>query len=94
IVAGLKGSDHPDFLRAILENAGEVILINPKLFPQEIGLPEAKGRRIEVIFGEFAQVTAFANWSKIASVRELPGIGDFIPDWPINILAVQQGTNE
>ncbi|HEY5812233.1 MAG TPA: O-antigen ligase family protein, partial [Terrimicrobiaceae bacterium] len=43
IVAGLKGSEHPDFLRAIFENAGEVILINPKLFPQEIGLPEAKG---------------------------------------------------
>lgn len=94
ILTGLGGSDNSEALRAIFQNAGQIILINPKLLPQEIGLPEAQEERISVFFGEFAQAATLPNWNRIGSVTRLPAIGDFIPDWPESILEARQRTNE
>lgn len=94
VFAGLNRSDYPDALREAFRNAPQVIVVNPRLQPQEIGLAARGEKRITVIFGEFSQTDSLPNWSQFASVETLPSIGDFIPNWPSTIFKIQHRGHE
>lgn len=94
MLAGLGVSIPPETLRGVFAANQQVLVVNPRMFPEQIGLSALEGGRVSVIFGEFAQTDTLPNWSKIASVEKLPGIGDFLPDWPLNLFHNASTANE
>lgn len=94
VLAGINGTSSIEALRDVFAGKNQVMVVNPKLLPEQIGLLAGQGNRVEVIFGEFAQAGTLPNWSKVASVKKIPAIGDFLPDWPMNLFQMQSGTNE
>ena len=59
-----------------------IVLLNPAFYPQEIKAVSPNDGRITVYFGEFSQSPAATSWQNYATVRRLPGVGDFLPQWP------------
>lgn len=94
VLAGINGTSSIEALRDIFAGSNQVMVVNPKLLPEHIGLSTGQGNRVEVMFGEFAQAGTLPNWSKVASVKKLPAIGDFLPDWPMNLFQISSNTNE
>jgi len=61
-----------------LKSAKSVTLVNPPFFPKEFAMPEEPN----VLIGEFSQSPAASAWAEQANTRKLPGVADFLPDWP------------
>ncbi len=89
VLGGVSSSVDPADIRAACARARRVIIVNPKIVPQMIGLAERAAGTLTVCFGEFAQSPGREEWSRAATVRLLPGIGDYIPDWPATLLSYE-----
>lgn len=63
-------------------SALKIILLNPTLGPQELGLAADHASSIEVVFGEFSRSLAVGSWNEYASVRQIMGASDYLSDWP------------
>lgn len=83
-------------LERMLQNAKEIFLVAPRLFPQELPLSAEVLQKITILIGEFSQTPASTSWAQEGKVRLLPGIGDFLPDWPSHLLQPHEpvGTNQ
>lgn len=68
-------------LTSIMADASRVIIVSPTFFPQEISLSPEALKKVEVIFGEFSQLSTVDAWEQSSSVSRLEGVGDFIPNW-------------
>ncbi len=87
VLGGFPPDADPAEIREACARARKVIIVNPKIPPQAIGLDRKAEGSLTVCFGEFAQSAVREDWSRVAAARVLPGIGDFIPDWPKLLLS-------
>lgn len=85
ILTGLDTASDPEKLETVIAGAKELLLVNPKLHPEEVNLEE--GAAVTVLFGEFFQSPMVASWNFIGPVERLPGVGEFIPAWPETLLS-------
>jgi len=69
-----------------LAGARAVIIVNPGIFPQELGDLSDVRDKLTVVIGDFAQTPAVHSWSGQFETRSLAGVGDFVPDWPARLL--------
>jgi hypothetical protein len=69
---------------ADLQQSGQLILINPLCFPEEMRWNHSSPAKVRVYFGEYAQCASRSSWESCAGVRYLMigGAGDFVPAWP------------
>jgi len=74
-----------------LKSLESITLVNPTFPP--ISLPLAKETTLRVIIGEFAQSASASDWESIAKVENLPGVGDFVPNWPDVLLGGKKEPN-
>lgn len=93
----LTGTFHADEgLLNRLSNAQTVTLVNPMLYPQELPLHESHLKNWVVLFGEFSQSPTASSWAAVTgkgNFHHLPGIGDFIPNWPDQLLHNDRTSN-
>lgn len=57
-----------------------ILLLNTNLFPGQF--KTATSAPAEAIFGEFAHSEALAVWRQSQDTSILPGVGDYLPEWP------------
>ena len=67
-----------------LQQQGQLTLINPACFPEEMRWNLPGTTKVRVYFGEYAQNSSRSSWETCAGVRYLMigGAGDFVPAWP------------
>lgn len=83
VVADLDATSLPALAQAAPRR---LILLNPVCYPGELPSPLTQ-IPTQVIFGEFSKSPSQMAWrEKNATV--LPGIGDFIPEWPVLLQGV------
>jgi hypothetical protein len=80
------GGELPDIdqskLKASIQECQNLVLLNPKFFPQEIGITESNKSKVITYFGDFSQSPSVDTWQTNSTLRHLSGVGDFIPNWP------------
>jgi hypothetical protein len=60
-----------------------LVFLNPLFYPLDLGARAAlPSPNVKVIFGEFSQSPTLSAWEEVASVRQIPAVGDFLPCWP------------
>lgn len=69
-------------LNSMLGTKTRLIALNPAFFPQELSNIALNQQLAEAVFGEFSQSPALSAWKGVATIRQLEGVGDFIPGWP------------
>lgn len=69
-----------------LTGASSILLVNPALYPQELGDFGELAGRITVAIGDFAQNPAALAWARKFGAQRIGGAGDFVPDWPAKLL--------
>ncbi len=84
VLSGRAGWTKPEEIAAKLAPVKSLILVNPVFYPSECPVP--KETSTKVVIGEFSQSSAASDWSPVATVESLAGIGDFIPNWPDVVL--------
>ena len=63
----------------------EIIILNPQLNPKEI--PSfAPNDNLQVYFGEYSTSRSRQSWKEFVKVNEIPGVGDYVADWPAILL--------
>jgi len=87
IFSGKLKSKKTEEIEGKLKSVKSLTLVNPAFFPAEFPIP--KGTQVRVAIGEFAQSSSTSDWSSIAKVDPLVGIGDFVPNWPSILLPNQ-----
>lgn len=85
ILAGRFSSDPSDTVRK-LADATSVLLVNPAIFPEEVGEMGKLNGKLTVVIGGFAQTPAARSWEADFQTQRLAGVGDFVPDWPVTLL--------
>jgi hypothetical protein len=87
VLAGAKTINQ--LLKIHLEQASSLILLNPSFFPWEIKRSRMNDNRILVYFGEFSQSPTLMSWKDAGIVSILPGVGDYLPQWPALIFSAR-----
>lgn len=72
-----------------LEPNGDLVLVNPTMAPQELGLSEHDLKRISVLSGEFAQSSRAAFWRDVVPVEQISEVGDFVSNWPTVYVTIE-----
>ncbi len=80
IVSGKLGPTKSVVIERKLKSVKSLTLVNPVFFPAEFPIP--KGATVRIAIGEFSQCASASDWSPVAKVEPLVGIGDFVPNWP------------
>ncbi len=75
-----------DALRCLHGSVERLTLVNPIGNPQDALQSSIDYRELNIFIGEFSQTSSAAAWAQTGKNRSLPGIGDFIPDWPQHLL--------
>jgi len=70
-----------DSLLAAIGNCRQLILLNPRFYPQEIGISSANKAKVKAYFGDFSQSPSIEAWRSQSMFEQLPGVGDFLPNW-------------
>ena len=70
--------------------ASSILLVNPALFPAELGEMQAFQNKITVWTGEYTQSPASHAWLTEFDSQRLSGMGDFISNWPVHLLKNRQ----
>jgi len=67
-----------------LGRVGQLVLINPSCFPEEMHWNGSAEMKACVYFGEYAQSLSRSSWETRPGVQHLviEGAGDFVPAWP------------
>lgn len=81
-IAGQSSDDFDDALAAKMRQAERVVLLSPKFFPQQTELTCEQLKRVQAFIGEFSRSPASHAWKQAADFQHIPGVGDFLPDWP------------
>lgn len=55
-----------------------LLLLNPTALPGQF--PDVPS--VSAVFGEFAHSNAFPLWRQAGKATIIPGVGDYLPDWP------------
>lgn len=79
-------TQNPSELRSKLADAASILLVNPAIFPQEVGDLGTLGENVTVAIGDFAQSPAGLAWTTAFNARRMAGVGNFVPDWPVKLL--------
>jgi O-Antigen ligase len=87
VFSGKLNSKNSGVIEGKLKSVKSLILVNPAFFPAEFPIPKGAGVRIAI--GEFSQLASASDWSPVAKVESLAGIGDFVPNWPTVLLPDQ-----
>jgi hypothetical protein len=69
-------------LKAAIHDCQKLVLLNPKFFPQEIGVDDTYKSKVTTYFGDFSQSPSMDAWQAVSTSQQLSGIGDFVPNWP------------
>jgi len=72
--------------RKKLATAASILLVNPRVYPQDLGDLSEISPKLTVAIGEFDQSSASLVWAAHFPTRRIAGVGDFIPDWPSKLL--------
>lgn len=72
--------------RQRLAGATSILLVNPAVYPQELGGLADLGDTLTVMIGDFAQSPASLAWTSELIPHRMAGVGDFVPDWPSKLL--------
>lgn len=70
----------PNILKSI-SNVHHLVLLNPKFFPQEVGINSINRNKVVVYFGEFCQSPSSDAWRALNVVKQISGSGEFLPNW-------------
>ena len=89
ILSGKLGAKSSEEIERKLKSVKSLTLVNPAFSPAEFPIP--KGAAVTVAIGEFSQIASTSDWSKVANVEPLVGIGDFIPNWPVTLISHRLG---
>lgn len=84
VVTGSRTAEELESLTAKANEASKVVLLSPRFFPQEFAVKAAK---LDTSFGEFSQSPTASAWEQAGNARRLPGVGDYFPAWPENVLS-------
>lgn len=84
ILSGKLNSNKSGAIEQKLKSVKAFTLVNPAFFPAELPIP--KGAYVRIAIGEFSQTASASDWSTVAKVEPLVGIGDFVPNWPTVLL--------
>ncbi|MFZ4776421.1 MAG: O-antigen ligase family protein [Terrimicrobiaceae bacterium] len=87
IFSGKLDSKNSGMIESKLKSVKSLTLVNPAFFPAEFPIP--KGADVRIAIGEFSQLASASDWSPVAKVEPLVGIGDFVPTWPSVLLTHQ-----
>jgi hypothetical protein len=79
-LTGSAGNSIP--LKETIDSAKRVVFLNPAQSPQSLNFNSAKVGNVTVIFGELAQTAAAQAWAQVVPVQQIPGAGDYLPNWP------------
>jgi hypothetical protein len=74
-------------LKAAVRDCHRLILLNPRFFPQEIGIDSSNKEKVTTYFGDFSQSPSIEAWRSASNWEQLPGMGDFFPNWTSYIFA-------
>lgn len=72
---------------ALVAQAPAVVLPAPPYSPGELFTPECLPK-VRVFYGEFSSSAHARAWNATGRCESLPGMADFIADWPDRVLAV------
>jgi len=84
VFSGKLQSKKTEEIESKLKSIKSLTLVNPAFFPAEFPIP--KETQVRVTIGEFSQASSASDWTPIAKVEPLVGIGDFVPNWPDVVL--------
>jgi hypothetical protein len=86
VVCGSVSSAELGTLSTLSSHFHRLILVNPAFYPKEFGIRD--GRNLTVLYGEFARSPAVEEWRTqlVAHSIMIRGAGDFVPNWPIELL--------
>ena len=82
IVCGNVTKEELPSLSLITAHFQKILFVNPGFFPEECKLNV--GVKVNILFGEYSRSFTINNWARSYGKRvgRLPGVGDFVPDWP------------
>lgn len=80
VLANLSAKDKAELARLVPE-AGRIVLLNPSVYPQEMGITADNARKVSVLAGEFFESDALQAWQKLVMVETASGVGEYLPDW-------------
>ena len=88
ILAGNPGNH--DQLAKVFREASSLELVNPGFFPQEVGIgkEEVPQKEVKLVIGEFSESPAITAWKELLSPSILPGVGEYLPQWPAALFAL------
>lgn len=70
----------------LLTGARSILVVNPSVYPQELGDVGLMDGKLTVVIGDFAQDPAALAWAQRFGAQRIAGVGDFVPDWPAKLL--------
>jgi hypothetical protein len=82
VIGGVLPNIEPSALKNAIRECRNLVLLNPKFFPQEIGINASNKAKVTAYFGDFSQSPSIDSWQTVSEFKQLPGIGDFVPNWP------------
>ncbi len=92
ILSGKLESTNAEEIERKLKSVKSLTLVNPAFFPAEFSTP--KGADVRIAIGECSQLASTSDWSPIAKVEPLVGVGDFVPNWPSVLLPAADSGKE
>lgn len=73
--------------RDLASRGSYTLFLNPGFSPSDI----AEYKSVAAIFGELSKSRHLTEWQGSSNTIKLPGIGDFIPNWPQTLLELPKG---
>jgi len=73
-----------DLLREKLNGTARIFVINPEFSPRQLLREGVTPLHMDVVFGEFFYEGSKSSWQQMAPnpIQTLPGVGEFVPNWP------------